>query len=162
MNRFFTLIGLFLLLLAFGTAQKNRRSRGCPSLSTGNCCSAIPKSPALNFAGRKVHRFPETVEGQYQHLGEENGRTFSSARLLTTETKRPIPGYLWSRDGKYIAYAKDFEGDENFNVYAVDPLPRRRRKRSAAFARHDRIEGRSGATIQRPEERSRRSVYRPE
>src|SRR5580692_7023253 len=46
---------------------------------------------------------------------------FSSARLLTTESKRPIPGYLWSRDGKYVLYVKDNDGDENFNLYAVDP-----------------------------------------
>lgn len=46
---------------------------------------------------------------------------FSAAHLLTTETKRPIPGYLWSRDGKSILYVKDHDGDENFNVYAVDP-----------------------------------------
>ncbi len=45
---------------------------------------------------------------------------FSSARLLTTETKRPIGTWLWSRDGKYIAYVKDHDGDENFNVYTVD------------------------------------------
>src|ERR1700689_3898755 len=46
---------------------------------------------------------------------------FSAARLLTTEAKRPIPGYFWSRDSKYILYVKDNDGDENFNVYAVDP-----------------------------------------
>src|SRR5579863_4349887 len=46
---------------------------------------------------------------------------FSAARLLTTETKRPVAGYFWTRDSKYILYAKDNEGDENFNVYAVDP-----------------------------------------
>jgi dipeptidyl aminopeptidase/acylaminoacyl peptidase len=46
---------------------------------------------------------------------------FGAARLLTTETKRPIPGYFWSRDGKYILYVKDHDGDENFNLYAVDP-----------------------------------------
>src|SRR6266852_2642481 len=46
---------------------------------------------------------------------------FSAARLLTTETKRPIPTFLWTRDGKYIVYAKDNDGDENFNVYAIDP-----------------------------------------
>lgn len=46
---------------------------------------------------------------------------FSAAHLLTTETKRPVAGYLWSRDGKYILYVKDHDGDENFNVYAVDP-----------------------------------------
>src|ERR1041385_4451660 len=46
---------------------------------------------------------------------------FGAARLLTTETKRPVAGYFWTRDAKYIAYAKDNDGDENFNVYAVDP-----------------------------------------
>jgi dipeptidyl aminopeptidase/acylaminoacyl peptidase len=46
---------------------------------------------------------------------------FSTARLLTTESKRPVAGYLWTRDSKYIVYAKDNDGDENFNVYAVDP-----------------------------------------
>jgi dipeptidyl aminopeptidase/acylaminoacyl peptidase len=46
---------------------------------------------------------------------------FSAARLLTAELKRPIPGYLWSRDSKLILYVKDNDGDENYNVYAVDP-----------------------------------------
>ncbi len=46
---------------------------------------------------------------------------FSAARLMTTETKRPVAGYLWTQDGKYIVFAKDHDGDENFNVYAVDP-----------------------------------------
>ncbi|HKD45287.1 MAG TPA: alpha/beta fold hydrolase [Candidatus Angelobacter sp.] len=46
---------------------------------------------------------------------------FSAARLLTAETKRPIPGYFWTHDSKYILYVKDNDGDENFNIYAVDP-----------------------------------------
>jgi dipeptidyl aminopeptidase/acylaminoacyl peptidase len=46
---------------------------------------------------------------------------FSAARLMTTETKRPVAGYLWTQDAKYIVFAKDNDGDENFNVYAVDP-----------------------------------------
>ena len=49
------------------------------------------------------------------------GEPFAAAHLLTTETKRPIPFFLWSRDGKYILYVKDNAGDENFNAYAVDP-----------------------------------------
>jgi dipeptidyl aminopeptidase/acylaminoacyl peptidase len=49
---------------------------------------------------------------------------FSAARLLTTETKRPVAGYFWTWDSKYILYAKDNGGDENFNVYAVDPAAR--------------------------------------
>src|SRR5947209_1857416 len=46
---------------------------------------------------------------------------FSAARLLTTEAKRPVAGYFWSRDSKYILYIKDNDGDENFNVYTVEP-----------------------------------------
>ncbi len=49
---------------------------------------------------------------------------FSAARLLTTETKRPVAGYNWTWDSKYILYAKDNGGDENYNVYAVDPAAR--------------------------------------
>lgn len=49
------------------------------------------------------------------------GEPFSAARLLTTETKRPVAGYFWTRDSKYILYVKDNGGDENFNVCAVDP-----------------------------------------
>ena len=46
---------------------------------------------------------------------------FSAARLLTTETKRPVAGYMWTHDSKFIVFAKDHDGDENYNVYAVDP-----------------------------------------
>ena len=46
---------------------------------------------------------------------------FDKARPLTAETKRPVPGYFWSRDAKYILYVQDQGGDENYNVYAVNP-----------------------------------------
>ncbi|HEY0100904.1 MAG TPA: S9 family peptidase [Pyrinomonadaceae bacterium] len=46
---------------------------------------------------------------------------FANARLLTNETRRPPRQFLWSRDGKFILFTKDKEGDENYNLYAVDP-----------------------------------------
>ena len=46
---------------------------------------------------------------------------FSAARLLTTEAKRPVAGFFWTWDSKYVLYVKDHDGDENFNLYAVDP-----------------------------------------
>jgi dipeptidyl aminopeptidase/acylaminoacyl peptidase len=52
---------------------------------------------------------------------KKTDQPFSSARLMTTETKRPVAGFMWTRDAKFIAYVKDQDGDENFNVYAVDP-----------------------------------------
>jgi dipeptidyl aminopeptidase/acylaminoacyl peptidase len=46
---------------------------------------------------------------------------FEKARLVSADTKRPIPGYMWSRDGKYILFVQDQAGDENYNVFAVNP-----------------------------------------
>jgi dipeptidyl aminopeptidase/acylaminoacyl peptidase len=52
---------------------------------------------------------------------KKTGDPFTAARLLTTETKRPVAAYFWTRDSKFIGYVKDNDGDENFNLYAVDP-----------------------------------------
>ena len=52
---------------------------------------------------------------------KKTGEPFSAARLITADPKRPIPGYFWSRDSKYILYVQDNAGDENYNVYAVNP-----------------------------------------
>ncbi len=46
---------------------------------------------------------------------------FTNAKPITADTKRPIPAYSWSRDGKYILFVQDKAGDENYNVYAVNP-----------------------------------------
>lgn len=46
---------------------------------------------------------------------------FTNAKPITADTKRPIPAYFWSRDGKYILFVQDKAGDENYNVYAVNP-----------------------------------------
>lgn len=47
---------------------------------------------------------------------------FEEARPITADTLRPIPGYFWSRDSKYILYVQDKGGNENYHVYAVDPF----------------------------------------
>ena len=46
---------------------------------------------------------------------------FEKSRPLTN-SKRPMQSYFWSYDGKYILYVKDENGDENVNVFAVDPM----------------------------------------
>ncbi len=46
---------------------------------------------------------------------------FAAAHPLTADSSRPITAYFWSRDSRFILYAQDQAGDENFNVYAVDP-----------------------------------------
>ena len=46
---------------------------------------------------------------------------FSAARPVSAEAVRPVRGYFWSRDSKYLLYSQDAGGDENFNIYAIDP-----------------------------------------
>jgi len=46
---------------------------------------------------------------------------FDKARPLTADTTRPVTGYFWSRDSKYVLYVQDKGGDENYRIYAVDP-----------------------------------------
>ncbi len=46
--------------------------------------------------------------------------SFDQARPITADDK-PVPGYFWSRDGRFVLYVQDRGGDENFHVWAVDP-----------------------------------------
>lgn len=46
---------------------------------------------------------------------------FDAARPMTADTTRPVTGYFWSRDSRYILYVQDKGGDENFHIYAVNP-----------------------------------------
>ncbi len=52
---------------------------------------------------------------------KERSEAFDKAKPLTADTTRPIPGYFWSQDAKYILYVQDKGGDENYRVYAIDP-----------------------------------------
>jgi dipeptidyl aminopeptidase/acylaminoacyl peptidase len=52
---------------------------------------------------------------------KKTSESFANAKPITADTKRPIPTYFWSRDGKYILFVQDKAGDENYNVYAVNP-----------------------------------------
>ncbi len=45
--------------------------------------------------------------------------SFDDAIPVTDQTERPIMNYFWSRDGRYLLYVMDNDGDENFNIYAV-------------------------------------------
>ena len=52
---------------------------------------------------------------------KKRSEPFDKARPLTADEKRPVTSYFWARDSKYILYAQDKGGDENYRIYAVDP-----------------------------------------
>ncbi|MCC5923239.1 MAG: prolyl oligopeptidase family serine peptidase, partial [Crocinitomicaceae bacterium] len=45
---------------------------------------------------------------------------FEAAKPLTN-SERPLYGYFWTDDAEFILYVKDNDGDENMNVFAVNP-----------------------------------------
>lgn len=65
--------------------------------------------------------FMKVYEGIMNIWVKKFDEPFEKARPLTN-SKRPMYGYFWSNDGKYILYVKDENGDENVNVFAVDPM----------------------------------------
>jgi len=46
---------------------------------------------------------------------------FGAARPITADTERPVTGYFWTQDSRYVLYVQDKGGDENYHIYAVDP-----------------------------------------
>ena len=69
----------------------------------------------------KYIAFRKPFKGTMNIWVKEADEPFEKARPLTNRTDRPIPGFFWSVDGKYILFTQDKGGDENFNVYAVNP-----------------------------------------
>jgi dipeptidyl aminopeptidase/acylaminoacyl peptidase len=65
--------------------------------------------------------FMKVYEGIMNIWVKKFDEPFEKAHPLTN-SKRPMYGYFWSNDGKYILYVKDENGDENVNVFAVDPM----------------------------------------
>jgi hypothetical protein len=65
--------------------------------------------------------FIKPLKGTRNIWVKRTADSFATAKPITAETSRPIRQYFWSRDARYVLYAQDKGGDENFNVYAVNP-----------------------------------------
>src|SRR4026209_1709865 len=65
--------------------------------------------------------FIKPYKGMRNIWVKKTAEPFANAKPVTADTKRPIPAYFWSRDGKYILFVQDTAGDENYNVYAAHP-----------------------------------------
>ncbi len=69
----------------------------------------------------KFISFIKPLDGVRNIWVKKTREPFAGARPLTADTKRPIPAYFWSRDSRYILFVQDDDGDENYNIHAVDP-----------------------------------------
>jgi dipeptidyl aminopeptidase/acylaminoacyl peptidase len=60
---------------------------------------------------------------------------FTKARPLTA-SEEPMGGYFWTYDGKYILFGEAKGGNENDNIYAVDPMGKADPKTGVPVARN--------------------------
>lgn len=79
------------------------------------------------ISGAQISPNGEFISFRKQHLGVMNiwvkriDEPFEAARPMTADTTRPVSSYFWSQDSRFLLYAQDKGGNENFHVYAVDP-----------------------------------------
>lgn len=110
------------LLVGCAAAQQKNALAGLPPLIDREIIFGNPEisSPQISPDGRYLtflRPWHDTRNIYVKGVGEP----FSAARLLTTERRRPIVDYFWSRDSRFVLYTRDNNGDENVNVFAVDP-----------------------------------------
>ncbi len=116
----YSVVCLLLLIPAAGAQDKS--AAGLPPLIDRELIFGNPEIAAAELSPNGQYlAFLKPWKDTRNVYVKAVGEPFSAARLLTTESKRPVAGYLWSRDSKFVVYAKDKDGDENFNVFAVDP-----------------------------------------
>ena len=109
---------------------------GSPAAAQTTGAQTTGQPPLLDrelfFGDPEISGAQLSPDGQYvsfvkPHKGTRNvwvkkaGEPFESARVLTAETRRPVMQYFWTRDSRFVLYVQDQGGDENYNVYAVNP-----------------------------------------
>ncbi|MEI8211224.1 MAG: S9 family peptidase [Planctomycetota bacterium] len=110
-----------ILLSIFGIAWVTQSFAQEPPLLDRQLFFGNPEIAAgeLSPDGRSIS-FLKAYNGIMNVWVKDFDAPFSAARPITN-SDRPLFEYSWTEDSKYILYARDKDGDENLNVYAVDP-----------------------------------------
>lgn len=78
-------------------------------------------SPKLSPFGEYITYLAPSDEGVLNvFLRPTSDENNDNARMITNDASRGIRSYRWAEDGKTILYLQDFEGDENFHLWAID------------------------------------------
>lgn len=119
----FTLLSAFLVGATLGApiatlAQTNSQ----PALIDRELFFGDPEiSGAQLSPDGKFIAFVKPLKGTRNIWVKRTEEPFDAAKPVTADKSRPVTQYFWSRDGKYILFVQDKAGDENYNVYAVNP-----------------------------------------
>lgn len=123
MKIFFLGIGLMLTLAAPQTSWAQAAKAGAqPPLIDRELLFGDPEiSGAQLSPDGKFVSFIKPYNGTRNIWVKGLSEPFDKARPMTNDQARPVRSYFWSRDGRYLLYSQDKGGDENFNIYAVNP-----------------------------------------
>ncbi|HET6891234.1 MAG TPA: alpha/beta fold hydrolase [Pyrinomonadaceae bacterium] len=109
-------------LLGFSSISASAQQSGLPPLIDRELFFGDPEIAGAQISpDGKFISFIKPFKGTRNIWVKKTEDPFDSAKPVTADTTRPIPGYFWSRDGKYILFVQDKAGDENYLVYAVNP-----------------------------------------
>lgn len=110
------------LLAAFLLVPGVAASQGLPPLLDREVFFGDPEITSVQLSpdGQYVS-FRRPHEGVMNLWVKGIDEPFEAARPVTAATDRPIPGYSWTHDSRYMLYIQDRGGDENYHVWAVDP-----------------------------------------
>jgi hypothetical protein len=113
---------LFSPVMAGAQAPAQDPPAGLPPLIDRELFFGNPEisSATLSPDGRYV-AFRKPWNGTLNIWVKRADEPYEQARRITAEEARPIPGFFWSRDSRFVLFVQDQGGDENFNVYAVHP-----------------------------------------
>lgn len=108
--------------LAASAAIAQEDADGLPPLLDREVFFGDPELAAATVSPDGAHvAFLKPFENVRNVWVKRTEEPFDAARPITADERRPIPQFFWSRDGRYVLFVQDRDGDENYNLYAVDP-----------------------------------------
>ena len=134
-NYFFLPLFVFQFFLAAGTQAQSSKNQLPPLIDREIFFDDPEISGGQLSPDGKYLSFIKKFKGTRNIWVKLTGEPFEKARPLTDDTNRPIRQYFWSRDGKYILYAQDKGGNENYHIYAVDPSEKLKKGKEVPEAR---------------------------
>jgi len=105
------------------TAPMSHAGEGLPPLIDRDVFFSDPEIAGAQISpdGHWIS-FRRPLKGVMNVWVKRTNEPFENARPLTSDEDRPVRGYFWAEDSSYILYVQDKGGDENFHIYAVDPM----------------------------------------
>ncbi len=136
-QNFLSVLALFSAFTIFNVSRPVSAQKNLPPIIDREIIFGNPEITGARISpDGKLIAFRKPYKGTMNIWLKGTDEPFDRAGVLTNESARPISGFYWSRDSKFILFNRDNNGDENFNVYAVAVDSKPQNGAEAAAARN--------------------------